>query len=253
MRDRITIARDARAFTLVELLATIAIISLLTGMLVPTVARTKELSVRAGCLARLSGIQQATVAYASQNLGKLFPCRYRTVQIALNPVVGSSGEDATDWVKVAATVGLAGEAWECPSRPGSCQWEWEYPQRIIGYQYFGGIRTWRNPWGRFPSRSPCNLTQAEPHWVLAADCTMKIDTVWGGGRPTAYANMPQHRWHNPWPEGGNQVYVDGSAEWVDFERMVYIHSWSGDWSRVCYFYQEDLGEFDPPSGAEAQP
>ena len=76
--------------------------------------------------------------------------------------------------------------------------------------------------------------------------------VWGGGRPTAYGNMPQHRWRNPWPEGGNEVRTNGSAFWVPFEEMYFIHSW-GTWSRIAYFYQKDLGEYVPPPEARAQP
>ena len=124
---------------------------------------------------------------------------------------------------------------------------------IIGYQYFGGIQTWTNPWGSFPSRSPVRQDTARTDWVVAADCVMKIDMVWGGGRPTAYGNMPQHRGRNPWPEGGNQAYVDGSADWVRFEKMVFIHNWHVNWSRACYWYQRDLGEFDPPAEAMGKP
>ena len=44
--------------------------------------------------------------------------------------------------------------------------------------------------------------------------------VWGGGRPTAYGNMPQHRRRNPWPEGGNEVRTDGSAFRAPFEKRT---------------------------------
>ena len=74
---------------------------------------------------------------------------------------------------------------------------------------------------------------------------MKIDGVWGGGRDTAYKDMPQHHSagqsvSSP-PEGGNEVFMDGSARWIKFENMLYLHSWSGDSARMAYMYQDDIG------------
>jgi prepilin-type N-terminal cleavage/methylation domain-containing protein len=242
-----------KAFSLVELLVVVAIIAILAAMILPWLGWAKILARRTVCRTRLGNICRSALAYCASADGEFLQCRFRNVQIALNPPIGSqTGDDAIDWVAAARGVGLQGEAWECPDRPGSCQWEEGYPQMIIGFQYFGGIRTWRNPWGTFEARSPVNLDRAGSDWVLAADCTMKIDLVWGGGRDTAYGNMPQHRGRHPWPDGGNQVYVNGSAEWVPFEKMVFIHNWHGNESRMNYWYQKDLGDFDPPEDAKAK-
>lgn len=119
---------------------------------------------------------------------------------------------------------------------------------MIGYQYFGGIPTWMNPAGTFESRSPVKLSQAKPGWCLAADTMMKIDGVWGGGRDTAYEDMPQHsrRKGGP-PEGGNQVFADGSCRWVRFKDTFYLHTWAVNGTRIAYFYQADLGACDTPA------
>ena len=138
--------------------------------------------------------------------------------------------------------------WTCPNRPGFPTYEAEYPQFVIGYQYFGGIATWLNPAGTFTSRSPVKTTLARPGWCLAADCIMKIDGVWGGGRATAYKDMPQHRGARGLvPAGGNNVFIDGSASWVRFKEMFYLHTWNADGSRIAYFYQNDLGDCDTPA------
>ena len=246
--------RCRKAFTLVELLVVVTIIAVLAALILPSLGRALILARRTLCRTRLRNISNGANTYCAGADGEYFQCRWRDVQIALNPAFeGQTGEDAIDWIKAAEGVGLKGKAWECPDRPGSCQIEAGYPQLIIGFQYFGGIKKWTNPWGTFDSCSPVRKDKAKPEWVLAADCTMKVDLVWGGGRPTAYGNMPQHRGSDPWPEGGNQLYVDGSADWVPFEKMVFIHNWHGDWSRACYWYQRDLGEFDPPEEARAQP
>jgi hypothetical protein len=127
-------------------------------------------------------------------------------------------------------------------------YEPSFPQWVIGYQYFGGITTWKNPAGSFPSRSPQKLSNSKPGWVLAADSIMKINGAWGGteaGREFVYANMPQHLkcGGGKVPQGGNQVYVDGSAGWVKSERMYFLHSWDAT-ARISYIYQDEA-DFDP--------
>ena len=72
---------------------------------------------------------------------------------------------------------------------------------------------------------------------------MKIDGAWGGtkaSRDSAYKDMPQHRGAGLVPAGGNEVFVDGSARWIKFEQMYYLHTWSVDGTRISYFYQDDL-------------
>jgi hypothetical protein len=158
--------------------------------------------------------------------------------------------------KAAATVSLVvgsnytSSIWSCPNRPKFPIWEPDYQQWSIGYQYFGGIPTWQNPAGSFSGRSPIKLGTSKPYWTLAAEATIKIDGTWGGGRDTAYADAPQHRGaSSPVPVGGNQVFADGSGRWIKFEKMYYLHSWTGDSTRMCYFYQDD-SDFDP--GLRAQ-
>jgi hypothetical protein len=140
--------------------------------------------------------------------------------------------------------------WSCPNRPGLPVYESLYTQWVIGYQYFGGIETWYNPQmtGGVPSRSPVKLSQARPHWALAADCVMKINNTWGGqesgDRAFVYANAPQHRARaSGAPEGGNQVYVDGSARWNRFEQMYFFTTWNTG-SRFAFF-QQDTTDLDP--------
>ena len=145
-----------------------------------------------------------------------------------------------------------GKIWNCPSRNFETNTSDLYGQIIIGYQYMGGISRWRNPQGSFRSRSPITLHNSEPDWVLAADTTAKIDEEWGGGRSTAYGDMPSHKLGNTlYPEGSNQVYVDGSVEWVEFLDMSFVHCWTTK-NRAFYMYQRDLGNFDPNENSQAQ-
>jgi len=242
-------SRRQSGFTLIELLVVVAVLVLLLAILSPSLRMVKIMARRLMCRTRLAGIAESSIAYASSNRGVYIKARFKEVQLCLNPRhAGQGGDHETDWVDEAARVGLEGVILTCPDRPDFPQWESSYNQLVIGYQYFGGIEVWRNPSGTFASRSPVSVTSAGPRWVMAADAMMKIDRVWGGGRPTAYGDMPPHRDGAPWPAGGNQAYADGSTDWVDFADTIFIHSWAPG-SRAGYFLQDDLGDYKPPTEA----
>ncbi len=61
--------RGALAFTLIELLVVVSIVAILISILLPALAKTRELANRAVCMANIRGIVQSMVTYAQSNNG----------------------------------------------------------------------------------------------------------------------------------------------------------------------------------------
>ncbi len=82
-----------KGFTLIELLVVVAIIALLISILLPSLARAREITKRAVCASNLRGIGQAMKVYSNDNADW-----YPTTAFAESTDMGSPGSMGVDYV-----------------------------------------------------------------------------------------------------------------------------------------------------------
>jgi prepilin-type N-terminal cleavage/methylation domain-containing protein len=250
-------ARKA-GFTLIELLVVIAIIAILAAILLPVLASAKERANRAMCTNNLRQIGVGTLIYAGDNNNYVIPAKPQS-NSGVPPFNPPFVQYAifSQYTNALAGVGLplvegGPSVWSCPEIPGLPHDDAEnYPQWIIGYQYFGGISQW-TPGGTvnaaFPGPdSPVKLDNTcKSYWCIAADLMAEINDTWGGSEaslgitdPTILASYkfwpPHKRAKCQYPDGGNEVFVDGSASWCKMETTHKFSSWNTVDS--LYWYQ----------------
>ncbi|MHC5157417.1 MAG: type II secretion system protein [Planctomycetota bacterium] len=240
--------RPRSAFTLIELLIVIAVISLLMAVLVPTLAIAKERARRITCRNNIHSFLIGIHTYASEN------------DYALPSGLSDHGDDEHTPVLARATIDMLTEqigndrVMVCPwlrhQFEGPVGWDYgDYGYLFIGYNYLGGHEgtpwpqlglaedTWKSPQfvtdrSNVPLVTELNTwTQYMGHQMSFAphgkrgpvDDFMKPTT---GGMTSKEIGAV----------GGNNGFLDGSANWKDIEDMKIYRSSRGYGPDGCFSY-----------------
>ena len=237
-----------RAFTLVELLVIVAILSLLMTILMPVLGRSKEMARRVVCTSHIRVLTSACLTYAGEQRERLpylhigstpstaNPSPYWLLRKQVNPE--SVTTDAEREACFSIKYQLNREHFYCPSNVEGWNkddfWFWpDSTSSVVGYPYFAGNRilsvqgALRVSYQPVPDRYPVfpiYSSQTAAYGVLFADLTrLQPDGSWFG---------PDRRGVNHFlnglPQGQNVGMVDNSVFWQDWPNYSGILN-NGGW------------------------
>jgi prepilin-type N-terminal cleavage/methylation domain-containing protein len=212
--------KSKNGFTLIELLVVVAIIAVLVALLLPALARARDMAKRAACGSNLRQMGVYSQAYSGDNNDRLPPCTdvgqpyfdYNSDNNVHNGFWDAIGKYAGNDRSILFCPSTNNEIDYSAGGPMGAGW-WNF---IYDYCYFGGLylkgwSVWVNWIPNRPDLLPQKCTD-DSTWVLGADRTVEDPSPAG----------TRQYWPDIHPNGANVLRLGGDVNWYDRSRMSYV-------------------------------
>jgi prepilin-type N-terminal cleavage/methylation domain-containing protein/prepilin-type processing-associated H-X9-DG protein len=200
-------ARATRGFSLIELLTVMAILAVLSGLLFPVIAKSREQARKTVCMSNLRQIGMALSMYASNHAGLIPPtgdAPWRAIEHIWNGTLNPPRYIGLGYLHEKFGYGVAPQMYYCPAAEGRNRMDWpdhswscwekvgpDWPQATCGCSYvyretgFGGDKI---------------LARNAETPAMVMDFQIELNI--------------SHPRYNHFLQGVNILFYDGSVKWV---------------------------------------
>jgi prepilin-type N-terminal cleavage/methylation domain-containing protein/prepilin-type processing-associated H-X9-DG protein len=219
--------RTIRAFTLIEILVTIAIIAILAAILFPVFARARENARRASCLSNIKNLGLAVMMYTQdydERLPSVYTCGSATLETgkpaSTSSVCPTSGTYIHYWEHSIYPYVKNSQAYLCPS--ASITWDGSSTGKMA-FGYNLGLSG--KALASIPRPSEMMLMADSFYDGVSTSSTYSpnsyILTPYSGDRPSA--SLPDARHLDTF----NMVFADGHAKSQKLANWLAMAAWNG--------------------------